>query len=148
MNLDGEVIGVATMRAYGAEGVSFALPSDHAIRAARELVRRGKVSKPYIGAAVLELSPELVSYLRQRDPNFPPNVHNGLYVPRVHTSSPAEQSGLTSGDVIIRANGQDVSTATGFLEAVRSYIGASAPIDVIRGSSGKRERLQLRVEEG
>lgn len=87
MNLDGEVIGVATMRAYGAEGVSFALPSDHAIRAAQELVRKGKVSKPYLGAAVLELSPELTSYLRQRDPNFPSNISSGLYVPRVRLLS-------------------------------------------------------------
>lgn len=148
VNVKGEVVAVATMRAMGAEGVSFALPADHAVRAARELVQRGQVSKPYLGVGVIELSHELIEHLHERDKSFPKGITHGLFVPHVHPSSPASRAGIQPNDVIVSAEGVEITNATRLIEAIRPRIGAEATLEVVRGGGGQRVSVKVRVGQG
>lgn len=44
LNLDGEVIGINTMKALAADGVSFAIPIDSAIKIVEQLKKRRSAS--------------------------------------------------------------------------------------------------------
>lgn len=47
LNLDGEVIGINTMKALAADGVSFAIPIDSAIKIVDQLKKRRSASRSF-----------------------------------------------------------------------------------------------------
>ncbi|XP_048364743.1 serine protease HTRA2, mitochondrial [Sphaerodactylus townsendi] len=124
VNLDGEVIGVNTMKVTS--GISFAIPSDR-LRAFLE--EEGKRTGPwfgstegkrrYIGVMMLTLTPSILSELRLRDPAFP-DVPHGVLIHKVILGSPAHQAGLRAGDILMEINGQPSRRAEDVYTAVRT----------------------------
>jgi len=49
VNLDGEVIGINSMKAQGVDGISFAIPIDTASIIVNQLMKNKRVVRPYIG---------------------------------------------------------------------------------------------------
>ena len=66
VNLQGEVIGVNTMKAMGMDGIAFAVPIDDVKRIVGQLLKHGKVLRPYLGLKFVELTPVLSSQLAHR----------------------------------------------------------------------------------
>ena len=64
-DLDGRVVGVNTMKALGADGVSFAIPIDEARRVVTQLLDHGRVRRPYLGMKLLELNAGICESLRR-----------------------------------------------------------------------------------
>lgn len=60
VNLDGEVVGIATMKAAGADGIGFAIPIDMAKEILTQLEATGSVRRPYLGVALVTVTPQLV----------------------------------------------------------------------------------------
>ncbi|KFO30176.1 serine protease HTRA2, mitochondrial [Fukomys damarensis] len=123
VNLDGEVIGVNTMKVTA--GISFAIPSDRL----REFLRRGEKKnswfgisgsqRRYIGVMMLTLTPSILAELQLREPSFP-DVQHGVLIHKVILGSPAHRSGLRPGDVILAIGEQLVQNAEDVYEAVRT----------------------------
>ncbi|XP_078534949.1 serine protease HTRA2, mitochondrial [Lissotriton helveticus] len=123
VNLDGEVIGVNTMKVT--TGISFAIPSDRL----RDFLQREEQRKSswfgpsekrrYIGVMMLTLSPSILGELRLRDPSFP-DVTHGVLIHKVILGSPAHQAGVKAGDIVQGINGQTVKTAEDIYDAVRT----------------------------
>ncbi|KAJ1212130.1 hypothetical protein NDU88_007466 [Pleurodeles waltl] len=123
VNLDGEVIGVNTMKVT--TGISFAIPSDR-LRDFLEREEQRKSSwfgpsekRRYIGVMMLTLSPSILAELRLRDPSFPEVTH-GVLIHKVILGSPAHQAGVKAGDIVLGINGQTVKTAEDIYDAVRT----------------------------
>ncbi|XP_039189876.1 LOW QUALITY PROTEIN: serine protease HTRA2, mitochondrial [Crotalus tigris] len=124
VNLDGEVIGVNTMKVT--PGISFAIPSDR-LRVFLEQEQKHKESwfggsegkRRYIGVMMLTLTPSILSELKGRNPSFP-DVSYGVLIHKVIVGSPAHQSGLKAGDVITEINGRASRRAEDIYEAVRT----------------------------
>uniref|UniRef100_K7FAX3 HtrA serine peptidase 2 n=1 Tax=Pelodiscus sinensis TaxID=13735 RepID=K7FAX3_PELSI len=125
VNLDGEVIGVNTMKVTS--GISFAIPSDRL----REFLQKGEqrksswfgsteIKRRYIGVMMLTLTPSILAELKLRDPSFP-DVSYGVLIHKVIIGSPAHQAGLKAGDVVQEINGQAVRRAEDIYEAVRTH---------------------------
>ncbi|NXW86907.1 HTRA2 protease, partial [Alopecoenas beccarii] len=124
VNLDGEVIGVNTMKVTS--GISFAIPSDRLRKfLQKEEQRKGswfgntETKRRYIGVMMLTLTPSILAELKLRDPSFP-DVAHGVLIHRVIIGSPAHQAGLKAGDVVLEINGQASRRAEDVYEAVRS----------------------------
>nr|XP_056711703.1 serine protease HTRA2, mitochondrial [Euleptes europaea] len=124
VNLDGEVIGVNTMKVTS--GISFAIPSDRLRAFLEEEGKRtdswfgsteGK--RRYIGVMMLTLTPSILSELKRRDPTFP-DVPHGVLIHKVIIGSPAHQAGLKAGDVLMEINGQPSQRAEDVYKAVRT----------------------------
>lgn len=94
VNLDGEAIGINSMKLT--EGISFAIPIDHAkiflLESAdrRKNYKNGKRPiKRYMGITMVTLSTEIIAELRHKSQVIPDNIKHGVLVWRVIIGSPA-----------------------------------------------------------
>ena len=157
-DLDGHVVGVNTMKALGADGVSFAIPIDDAKGVIAQLLEHGRVRRPYVGMKLLALTPGICESLRASSrTSFPPKeCESAVLVPHVHPGAPAERGGLRSGDVIVKANGQDVNGVQMVMDALDpgkgSAIGSKVHFEVMRRDASARGgitrvRVTVQTEE-
>ena len=92
VNLKGEIVGVNEVSIGSLGG---AIPSNLAQAVAKELIKKGSVSRSWIGLEVQPLLKKL-------------NDARGVLVSTVLTGSPAEAAGLRAGDLITDYDGQAI----------------------------------------
>ncbi|NP_001082916.2 uncharacterized protein LOC100000024 [Danio rerio] len=124
INLDGEVIGINTMKVTA--GISFAIPLgrvrlflDRSADKQKSWFGESGWKRRYIGVMMLTLTPSIIEELRMRDPSFP-DISHGVLIHRVIVGSPANRAGMKPGDVIIEINGVKVNTSEEIYNAVRT----------------------------
>ena len=102
-NSKGEVIGINTVKivATGVEGIGFAIPSDEAVPIIEELIKNKKISRPSIGIGGINVTEQMAKAY---------NLKVGVYVSEVMKDSPAEAAGFKAGDIIIKAEGKEITT--------------------------------------
>lgn len=61
-----------------------------------------------MGITMLTLTPNILVELKQRGSPIPDTVQNGILVWKVIIGSPAHNSGLMAGDIIVNINQKDV----------------------------------------
>jgi Do/DeqQ family serine protease len=105
VNLNGEVIGINTAISGRGQNIGFAIPVDVARDVADALIKSGRIIRPYIGIAMIELTPELGKSLGVAD-NTP-----GVVVAQVVPGSPSSKAGFRQGDIIQRLDGKPVKDA-------------------------------------
>uniref|UniRef100_A0A803J8E3 Serine protease HTRA2, mitochondrial n=1 Tax=Xenopus tropicalis TaxID=8364 RepID=A0A803J8E3_XENTR len=127
VNLDGEVIGINTMKVV--PGISFAIPSDRVReflqhgekrRSQGSLLGSSEVKRRYIGVMMLTLTPKILAELKFRDPSFP-DVSHGVLIHKVIVGSPAHESGLRAGDVVLEINAKRAMTSEDIYDAVHTH---------------------------
>ena len=109
VNAYGQVIGITNMKImsmyYSAvEGIGFAIPSSVVKEIADQLLEKGVVS----GEASIGITAGSVSQEAQMLYDLP----NGVYVASVDEHSDAYKKGLQVGDIILKVNGETVTTVT------------------------------------
>ncbi|XP_061552275.1 serine protease HTRA2, mitochondrial-like isoform X1 [Phycodurus eques] len=124
INLDGEVIGINTMKVT--PGISFAIPSDRlrlfldqASKRKSSWFGESETKRRYIGVMMLTLTQSIIAELKLRDPSFPEVTH-GILIHRVIMGSPAHRAGLLPGDVVLEINSVKVNTSEEIYSAVRN----------------------------
>jgi len=142
LNLDGEVIGVNTMKVANADGIAFALPIDDVKRVVNDLQRHGRVLRPYLGLKFVELDLNTAAELRKRAADGtggvwgrsrgsgPPDA--GLYVIHVTPGSPAQRAGVRVGDTLIGLDGTTLKTTKGLLDGLQDHVGKAVTLEVMR----------------
>ncbi len=119
LNAKGQVVGVNSQiysRSGGYMGLSFAIPTDVALRVADQLKTHGKVMHGRLGIGIQPLDQTLAQSFGLADAN-------GAVVGTVEADSPAAKAGFKAGDVIRKIDGVVVSDSTD----VTSRIGNTAP---------------------
>jgi S1-C subfamily serine protease len=81
-----------------AQGIGFAVPINIAKSILKELIEKGRVTRPWIGVASIKVTPQLARYY-----GLP--VTDGALVARVEPYSPADDAGLRKGDIIEEIDG-------------------------------------------
>src|SRR5207244_4942388 len=137
----GEVIGVNTAIIQGAQGICFAVASNTAQFVLGELVRHGRVRRAYIGISAQQTTIprrlQLASGLMQS---------SAATITSSEPGSPANRSGLLTGDMIVTLDGQPVTGADDLIRLLTGErIGRSIEIAVLR--LGKLRRFTLAPEE-
>lgn len=141
VNSKGEVIGITTLKLAGdgIEGVSFAIPVNETVPIYKELIEKGKISKPFVGISGIDL--DEATAIRN-------GLTKGIYVDSVVSGSGAEDAGIMAGDVIVSFDGKDVSTMDE-LNAIKNTknIGDKIEIKLYRKSELKTFTITLKEAE-
>eukprot|EP01040_Poterioochromonas_malhamensis_P013116 gene13116-14397_t len=131
VNLDGEVIGINTMKVRGTDGISFAIPIDIASQIIKQLLTNKRVIRPYVGLKMANMivtpegTPAQSNSRRGRHhmQHALTAQETKVVVLDVVKGSPAYQCGIASGDVIIEVNGRPVSGVRDVLDAIGLEVG-------------------------
>ena len=141
-NLDGEVVGVNSQiysRTGGFMGLSFAVPIDGAMDVVEQLKATGKVSRGWLGVRIQEVTSELAETFGMDQPR-------GALVAQLLPNSPAAESDLREGDVILRFNGKEVATHSTLPPLVgATRVNEPARLEVLRG--GRVEEVTVIIGE-
>ena len=121
VNLKGEVIGINTAIIPYAQGIGFSIPINTVKNIVSQLLENGKVIRPYIGISIQDLNRHLAEYLRYD------GILKGAVIIGIAKGSPADDSDLRPKDIILKADGKDLSSS----EELRKIIRNSKPGDVI-----------------
>lgn len=141
-NLDGEVVGVNSQiysRTGGFMGLSFAVPINVVNNVYTQLKEKGRVSRGWLGVLIQDVTRELAESFAMKKPY-------GALVARVLPDSPASKAGVEVGDVIIRFDGNAVSSSSDLPPLVGgTNVNSSVPLQIIR--RGKKKSLTVGIAE-
>jgi len=156
----GRVIGInAQIRSDSgnAEGVGFAIPINSARRSMEQLISTGRVAYAYVGVTTQDVTPALARRYRLA-------AERGALIQSVVEDAPAQRAGLRGstkrvefngipielgGDLIVRFAGRTVERAADIARIVTDSLspGQTVAVTVVRGGTGKRETVRLRLTE-
>jgi putative serine protease PepD len=130
LDANGQVLGLNDQiqtNSGSSAGVGFAVPSNTAARIANAIIGGQPVKHAYVG---VDLNPSSTS--------------GGAQIASVQTGSPAERSGVQSGDVVTAINGKSISSTEQFIETVDNYApGQTITLTVKRGGQTKTIQMKL-----
>ncbi|MBU1209338.1 MAG: trypsin-like peptidase domain-containing protein [Proteobacteria bacterium] len=157
LNSEGEIIGVNTaiLSPTGVSvGIGFAIPVNTARRISSELIAKGFVSYPYLGAVVHTIIPQFAKALGLKS-------EKGAMVVEVTPGGPADKAGLkgankqaqignfihpVGGDIIIQADKSEVNAAEELIKYLRDRkIGDVVTLKIIR--DGKIREVKVTLQE-
>lgn len=130
VNMAGEVIGITNAKtvATGVEGVGYAISINAATPIIQELVSKGYIMRPYLGVDTETMNSSYAFWYRLQSVA-------GALVTTVDTDSPAAQAGLQVKDIIVRFNGQNITSSSELIDAIqKAEIGQEVEIVYWRGS--------------
>ncbi|XP_010273536.1 PREDICTED: putative protease Do-like 14 [Nelumbo nucifera] len=145
VNLDGEVVGVNTMKILAADGLSFAVPIDSVSKIVEHFKKNGRVVRPWLGLKMLDLNEMIIAQLKERDVTFP-DVSKGVLVPMVTPGSPADRAGFHPGDVVIEFDGKPVGSIKEIIEVLGDKVGKPLKV-VVKRANNKFVTLTVVPEE-
>lgn len=133
INMRGEVIGINSQilsGSGGSIGISFAIPSDDAMRIVEQLKNGGRVRRGRLGVEIREVSKEVAEAMGIKA--------QGAAVSRVEPGSPAEKAGLLGGDIIVKFDGKTIEKSVDLPRAVGdTRPGTKSVITVLRKGTTK-----------
>ncbi len=147
VNAAGEVVGINTLvlrtdrnSEVIPEGLGFAIPSSTVQAVSEELLRTGRLSRPYIaGMSYQNITPRLAAYY-----GLPES--SGIIVTRVRNGSPAADAGLRRNDIIAAVGGEAVTDERPFVNLILRYnVGDRVTLNVNRG--GRTMEIKVALTE-
>jgi serine protease Do len=133
LNKHGEVIGMNTAMAGGAENIGFALPINIAKKGLDSVISTGKISYPFLGIQYTIVTSE-VKEERNLSVDYGALLIEGQNgSSAVVKNSPAEKAGLKSGDIILEFNGTRITKDRPLAELVEEHkVGDTVRLKVLR----------------
>jgi len=130
INIDGEVVGVNAMIIQPGTGIGFAIPINMAKQILNDLIKEGKVVRPWLGISAQDLTPEMVEHFKVKE-------KEGVLVGQVYPGTGAEKAGLLSGDIIRSVDDRAVKNVTELVKEVqKKKVGQKAILSLIRDGKG------------
>jgi putative serine protease PepD len=155
LNSEGEIIGINTAiisQSGGSVGIGFAIPVNTAKRLIPELIAKGYVTYPYIGATIQSLIPEVADYLKLK-------VQRGAMIAEVVDGGPADKAGLrggnrrvqigniimiVGGDIVVKADQLDIKTNDDLIRYIKEKRpGDKIDLQVFRKDKSEDVRVTL-----
>ncbi|MGD0264848.1 MAG: Do family serine endopeptidase [Candidatus Methylomirabilota bacterium] len=137
LNIRGEVIGINTAIVASGHGIGFAIPVNMARKVMEDLVKKGKVTRGWLGVGIQSLTPELAK-------SFGVGADEGILVNQVMPKSPAEAAGLKTGDLILSLDGKPVKDPRELQRLIGdAEIGKSIEFTILRDKARQTVKVQV-----
>ncbi len=135
VNIDGEVIGINAMIIQPGQGIGFAIPINLAKTIMVELIKTGKVIRPWVGIGLQDITSDLMKFFNLKE-------KAGALISQVYSASPAEKAGLKAGDAVIEIDGVKVTNSQDVVrEVLKKQVGQKVNFVIFR--EGKRTEVSL-----
>lgn len=139
-DLDGNVVGINSQiytRSGGFMGLSFAIPIEVAMDVVDQLKTDGYVSRGWLGVYIQEVTRELAE-------SFGMDKPTGALVAKILPKSPAEDSDIEIGDIILSYNSEEVKNSAALPPMVgRTRVGEVVKLEIMR--EGKPKTVKLKI---
>ncbi len=136
LNTKGEVVGINTAVNAQAQGIGFAISINTAGDVLDELIKNGKVIRPYMGIYLQPVDKDIANYL-DIDPR-------GIVVVGVEPGSPAAKAGIIKYDVITKINEKPVNNYDELQTILKEHkVGDTIMLEVVREGSKMDVSLNL-----
>lgn len=147
VNLQGQVIGINTAVASGAEGIGFAIPIDDVKSIFESVKEYGRIVRPFLGVRYMMLNESKAKELQldvKGGALLVGNESEGEFA--VVPASPADEAGLQMKDVILEVDGNTVDLES----PLQQLIAKKAPGDAVElkvWRSGKQFEVTVKLKE-
>jgi serine protease Do len=126
INIDGEVVGINAMIIQPGTGIGFAIPINMAKQILNDLIKQGKVVRPWLGISVQDLTPEMAEQFQVKE-------KEGVLVAQIHPGTGAEKAGLLSGDIIKAVDDKTIKNGNELIKEIqKKKVGQKVKLNVIR----------------
>ena len=135
INLNGEVIGINSIKITSAEGIGFAMPINIIKPIIEKLKVDGKFEEAEIG--IFAYDRNVIPYL-----NNGTKFDSGIFVENILNNSVSKNAGLKIGDIIIKIDGKELNK----MSDLREYIYTKKPGDgVVLSIIRNRKQIELKI---
>lgn len=134
LNLKGEVIGINTAIASGAQNIGFAIPINQVKPAIESVKSTGKIVAPYLGVRYLTVNAD-TGKREKLSVDYGALLRGDSRGPAVVPGSPADKAGLRAEDIIIEMNGEKIDEAHPLSSLIEQYqSGNTVTLKILRGA--------------
>jgi len=149
LNLKGEVVGINTAMAFGAQSIGFAIPINKAEKGIEQVKTLGKIVYPFLGIRYVLINEEI-----KKENNL--SVDYGVLIVKgnegqlaVWPDSAAEKAGLQEGDILSEFNNEKITIENTLAKIIMKYNpGDEVVLKILRPSSsteGDWEEMTVEV---
>ncbi len=141
VNDRGELIGINTAiishGSGGSQGIGFAVPSNLARQVMDQILKNGKVVRAYLGILPQDVTPSMAKAFGEKEAK-------GIVVGDVSPSSPAQDSGIQRGDIILELNGKPISDSNQLRMSISMMApGTSVQLKTMRNDNERNLTVKL-----
>jgi serine protease Do len=137
LNVYGEVIGINTAIVAAGQGIGFAIPINMAKRVVAQLIKKGNVTRGWLGISIQPVTEEIAS-------SFGLKRAQGALVSDLMTGGPAEKAGIRQGDIITRFAGKDIKSVQQLqLLVAETPVGSQVEMELFRDGQLKKLSISL-----
>lgn len=139
VNINGQIIGINTVKVASAEGIGFAIPINVTKPVIQHFLEEGEFITPYVG--VVGYDKAIAYYYKQTD-----GLVDGVYVVNMDPRGPAYKCGIRIDDIITRMGDKPITKMLELRTAVYSYhVGDTVQVVVMR--DGREMEFTMTLEE-
>jgi len=147
LNIAGQVIGINTAMAQGAQNIGFAIPINEVKNTIDSVKKNGKIVRPWLGVRYVIINKAIADANKL-------SVDYGAIIVRgqnqtdlaVIPGSPADKAGLVENDIILESNGQKITEANPLANLVAKLKpGDEITLKVLHQS--KEKTIKVKLEE-
>lgn len=137
LNTQGELIGINSVKAYstGVEGLGFAIPINDAKPIIEELIKNGKIARPYFGVSGFTLNKEMAEKY---------DLVEGVYIQEVYDGTAAKKAGIKAGDIVTKIDDTEIKTFEDFNTYKNSKkVGDKVTLEIYRNNETMKIEVTL-----
>jgi len=146
LDLAGNVIGVNTAVALGAENIGFALPINLAKKAIADVEQFGRIRYGFLGVRYVNITSDLA-----KEKNLP--IDRGALLvseeagkPAITENSPAAKAGIKEGDIILEIDGSIITPENTLIRIIsKKRVGDEVTLKIFR--DGQESEIKVKLEE-
>lgn len=144
INPQGQVIGINSLKISesGIEGLGFAIPSNDLIPIVNQLIKSGKIDRPYLGVGLADLDQVPQMYWE----NLPNNT-KGVMLTNIEPNSAAANAGLQVKDIIVLMNGTDITSSSELRKYLYTKVSKGDEIKFGVYRDGKQMTINVKLAE-
>ncbi len=133
----GKVIGINTAMISQAQGIGFAVPVNTVKMILEDLIRFGRIVRPWLGIVGMDVTKEAARY-------YGLGVEEGVLVVKVVSDGPAAEADIEEGDIIMGVDGVHVRSIRELQAAIKGKrIGSQIEVLIRRGGFEGVAKLKL-----